>query len=247
VYRDVQKERCENNMILLGADTETTGLDASRDRITEIGLCLYDTDTKQPVRISGFLVKPGIPIPAELEKLTGITNAMVDAHGVEPKDAVRAISGMAAKASFFVAHNAEFDKGMIEAEYKRQGLTMPALPFIDTRVDLPSAAYSLGKSASLRYLAADHSFVYPAHRAVSDVLAMLEILSRYDIDETIRRAQTPNVKVRAVVSFDERHLAKERSYYWDSEKKVWWKPLKADEVDAEKEAAPFSVVVMGAN
>lgn len=234
-------------MILCGADCETTGLDAQKDRITEIGLCLYDTDVKQPVQIYGSLVKPGIPIPAELEKLTGITNVMVDTHGIEPKKMLQAISAMASKSSFFVAHNADFDKGFIDAEYKRQGLTMPNLPFVDTRVDMPPAAYSLGKSASLKYLACDHGFTYPAHRAVSDVLAMLEILSRYDLDETIKRAQTPNVKVRAVVSFDERHAAKERSYYWDGEKKVWWKPLKADEVDAEKEAAPFSVVIMGAN
>jgi DNA polymerase III subunit epsilon len=234
-------------MILLGADTETTGLDASRDRITEIGLVLYDADSGQPVQIYGALVKPGIPIPTELETLTGITNAMVDVHGIEPKKMLQAINAMAAKAQFFVAHNAEFDKGMIDAEYKRQGLAMPTLPFIDTRTDMPVTAYSLGKSASLRYLAADHGFVYPAHRAVNDVLAMLEILGRYDLNETIKRAQTPNVKVRAVVSFDERQQAKERSYFWDGEKKVWWKPLKVDEVAAEKEAAPFSVVVMEAN
>jgi DNA polymerase III epsilon subunit-like protein len=234
-------------MLLLGADVETTGLDAQRDRITEIGLCLYDAESKQPIRISGFLTKPGIPIPAELEKLTGITNAMVEMFGLPATAITAAITAMAASAQFFVAHNAEFDKGFIEAEFKRQGKTMPTLPFIDTRVDMCAAAYSLGKSASLRYLAADHGFVYPAHRAVNDVLAMLEILSRYDLNETIKRAQTPNVKVRAVVSFDERAQAKERSYFWDGEKKVWWKPLKADEVDAEKEAAPFSVVLMGAN
>jgi DNA polymerase III epsilon subunit-like protein len=231
-------------MLLLGADVETTGLDVQHDRITEIGLCLYDADNKQPVRISGFLTKPGIPIPVELEKLTGITNVMVDAHGLPLSNITAVITSMAAHAQFFVAHNAEFDKSFIEAEYKRQGKQMPALPFIDTRVDMPPAAYSLGKSASLRYLAADHGFVYPAHRAVNDVLAMLEILSRYDLNETIKRSQTPNVNVRAVVSFDDKHLAKERGYYWKPELKLWIKPLKADEVEAEKEAAPFPVIVM---
>src|SRR5579872_3981925 len=113
-------------MILLGADTETTGLDPAHDRITEIGLCLYDTDTKQPVQIYGSLVKPGIPIPAELEKLTGITNAMVNTYGIEPKKMLQVISAMAARSSFFVAHNSPFDQGMIEAEYKRQGIAMPS-------------------------------------------------------------------------------------------------------------------------
>jgi len=231
---------------ILGIDFETTGLDPQKDRITEAGLVLYDTESRQPVRVTGFLVKGGI-ITQEIEKITGITQAAVDEFGVEPAAAMKAIAGIAQFADFYCAHNAEFDRGFYTTELGRQKMQARALPWIDTRTDLPHAAYSLGKSASLRYLAADHMFVYPAHRAVNDVLAMLEILSRYDLNETIRRAQTPNVKVRAVVSFDERHAAKERSYYWDGEKKVWWKPLKADEVDAEKEAAPFSVVIMGAN
>jgi DNA polymerase III subunit epsilon len=230
-------------MILLGLDCETTGLSPETDRITEMGLVLYSSEDKQPVRITGFLVKPGIPIPTELEKLTGITNAMVEAFGVEPSAMTKVISQLAAHAEFAVAHNAEFDKGFVTAEFKRQGLEAPALPWIDTRTDLPPEAYHKGKSASLRYLAADHMFVYPAHRAVHDVLAMLEILSRYDLTTTVKRAQTPNVNVRAVVSFDERMLAKDRGYYWKPELKQWIKPLKADEVDAEKEAATFPVVV----
>jgi len=234
-------------MKLLGIDFETTGLDPQKDRITEVGLVLYDCTSKQPVRISGFLVKPmGAIISNEITQLTGITNEAVQEFGVLPSAAMKAIEGMAASADFFCAHNAEFDRGFLTAEAERWKMSFDK-PWIDTRTDLPHAAYSLGKSASLKYLACDHGFTYPAHRAVNDVLAMLEILGRYDLTETIKRAQTPNVKVRAVVSFDERALAKERSYFWDGDKKVWWKPLKADEVDAEKEAAPFSVVLMGAN
>jgi DNA polymerase III alpha subunit (gram-positive type) len=154
---------------------------------------------------------------------------------------------MVAQADFLCAHNAEFDRGFYQAECKRLNVEPSSKLFIDTRVDLPKEAYTKGKSASLKYLCCDHSIYYQAHRAASDTLAMMSLLGQYDLRETIKRTQTPNVKVRAVVSFDERAQAKERSYFWDGEKKVWWKPLKADEVDAEKEAAPFSVVVMGAN
>lgn len=230
-------------MILLGADTETQGLDATKDRVTEWGLVLWDSDTKQPVRISGFLVKVPGGVSSEIEKLTGITNAMLEKYGVEPLNAIKAVQGMIAQAEILCAHNKDFDKAFYEAECKRAGVEPSAKPWIDTRTDLPTAAYSLGKSASLKYLAADHGFVYPAHRAMNDVLAMLEILGRYDLDTTIKRAQTPNVNVRAVVSFDDRLQAKERGYYWKPELKLWVKPLKADEVDAEKEAAPFPVVL----
>src|SRR3954470_23975011 len=36
-------------MRLLGLDFETTGLDTANDRVTEIGLCLWDSDTKRPI------------------------------------------------------------------------------------------------------------------------------------------------------------------------------------------------------
>lgn len=231
-------------MLILGLDTETQGLDASKDRVTEWGLVLWDSETKQPIRISGFLVKAPGGVSSEIEKLTGITNKLLEGYGVEPAQALKAILPMAEKADFICAHNAEFDRGFYDAEYKRANIASYTRPWIDTRTDLPKEAYQLGKSASLKYLACDHGFVYPAHRAVNDVLAMLEILGRYDLDTTIKRAQTPNVNVRAVVSFDERLLAKERGYYWKPEQKLWIKPLKADEVDAEKDAAPFPVVLM---
>lgn len=235
-------------MKILGIDFETTGLDPQKDRITEVGLVLYDVDSRQPVRVSGFLVKTPTPISAEITQFTGITNELLQAYGVEPKAALTAMLGFIAQADFICAHNGtDFDKLFLEAECARQTTGPKPLPWIDTRTDLPLAAYQRGKSASLKYMACDHNFLYPAHRAVNDVLAMFEILSRYDINETIKRAQTPNVKVRAVVSFDDKHLAKERGYYWKPESKLWIKPLKADEVDAEKLAAPFPVVLMMEN
>jgi len=234
-------------MKILGIDFETTGLDPQKDRITEVGLVLWDSESKQPVRITGFLVKTPTPVSAEISRLTGITNELLRDYGVDPIPAMKSIVALVAQADFMCAHNGtEFDKLFLEAELQRRGADIRTLPWIDTRTDLPKEAYQLGKSASLRYLATDHGFLYPAHRAVDDVLAMLRILAMYDINETIKRAQTPNVNVRAVVSFDDRLQAKERGYYWKPELKLWVKPLKLDEVEAEKEAAPFPVVLMEA-
>ena len=235
-------------MKICGLDFESTGLDPEKDRIAEVGLVLYDTDTRTPVRITGFLVKVPGGMPAEAAAVNGITTELLDAYGVEPAAALKATVDMLNRADFVCAHNGtNFDKLFLEAECRRQGFEgskLKTLPWIDTTTDLPHAAYTLGKSRALKYMACDLGFVYPAHRAVKDVLAMFEIMGRYDINEIVRRAQTPNVKVRAVVSFDERLLAKERSYYWKPEQKLWIKSLKADEVAAEQEAAPFPVVVM---
>lgn len=230
-------------MKILGFDTETTGLNPKKDSITEMGLVLYDTDLRCPVRISGFLVKGGF-ISEEITRITGITQAAVDTYGYDLATATKAFRSFAVQADYLCAHNAPFDREFAVAA----GLITPELgataKWIDTRTDLPPEAYQLGKSASLKYLCADHGFLYSAHRAVNDVLAMLELLSRYDLDTIIKRASTPNVEVRAVVSFDDRIKAKELGYYWKAELKQWRKPIKADEVEAEKTKADFPVVLV---
>ena len=230
-------------MKILGIDFETEGLLPEKHKITEVGMCLYDTDAKAPVRISGFLVK-GALVTAEISRITGITQGMIDTYGVSPEAGLQAIYGLAQQADFLCGHNLKFDLSFLNAEAKRQNRSLVALPGIDTRTDLPREAYTKGKSASLRYLAADHGFCYDAHRAVNDVLATLKLLAMYDIDIVIQRSQIPNVEVRAVVSFDDRLLAKELGFYWRAELKQWRKPMKQDEVQALKDSAPFPVVLV---
>ena len=233
-------------MKILGLDAETTGLNPQKDSITEIGLVLYDTDMRAPVRISGFLVKGGL-VTAEITRITGITQQAVDTYGYAPDQAVKAVQSMGAQADYFCAHNAPFDRDFIGETASRQKMDIAMKPWIDTRTDLPPEAYKLGKSASLKYLACDHGFLYSAHRAVSDVLAMFQLMAMYDIDAIVKRSQIPNVEVRAQVSFDDRILAKERGYYWKPELKQWRKPMKLNEVQAEKEAAGFPVILVETN
>src|SRR5471032_2321978 len=57
-------------------DLETTGVNATHDRITEIGIVEIGRDG---VSTWTTLVDPEQPIPAFIERLTGITGAMV--HG----------------------------------------------------------------------------------------------------------------------------------------------------------------------
>ena len=155
-------------------DIETTGFSPSKDRIIEIG-AVKVTDGKITEKFSTF-VNPQIPIPFEIEKLTGITDSMVldaeDITAVLPKflefcsDAV------------LVAHNASFDVNFITKNAERMGIAIEPT-VLDTvtlarqllpnlgRYKLDTVAKALGISL------ANH------HRAVDDAGATAEIFAAF--------------------------------------------------------------------
>ena len=67
--------------VLAFVDLETTGTGAATDAITEIGIVRVEGDTESgthpQVTEWSTLVNPGVPIPPEIQALTGITNALV--------------------------------------------------------------------------------------------------------------------------------------------------------------------------
>jgi DNA polymerase-3 subunit epsilon len=229
---------------ILGIDFETTGLDLVEDRVTEVGMVLWDIPSRTPVQISGFLVKTPKPITEEITKLTGITRDMLDTFGVEEPKALKAVEQFVRKTDFIMAHNgADFDRPLLKNWCYREKQAFPEeTVWIDSKTDLPAAAYK--KSAALTYMAADHGFVYDGHRAVNDVLAMLKILSFYDVDTVIERAKQPTVHVQALVTFDTNKLAKDRGYHWKPETKQWVKPIKANELEQEEKESKFRIRVL---
>jgi len=98
-------------------DLETSGVSPPHDRVTEIGIVLVDAG--QVTGEWSSLVDPGVPIPPEIQALTGITNPMV--RGA-PRFA-QLLPGLAdlLKNRVLVAHNARFDYGFLKAEFRRAG------------------------------------------------------------------------------------------------------------------------------
>ena len=97
-------------------DTETTGLDSSRDRIIELALILVDVDkaTGLPLQVQEVfdeLEDPGRPIPAEATRVTGITDAMVAGKRLDDARIAELMKGV----DLVIAHNARFDRGFVEA------------------------------------------------------------------------------------------------------------------------------------
>lgn len=91
-------------------DIETTGLDAKKDKITEIG-AVKIKDGKIVGEFSSF-VNPQVPIPPFIVKLTGITDDMVKDSPTIDEVLPRFLefSGSAV----LVAHNSPFDLGFIK-------------------------------------------------------------------------------------------------------------------------------------
>lgn len=246
-------------MRLLGLDFETTGLDTGNDRITEIGMVLWDGEKHRPLLQSSiFVYDPGIEerLTPEtvlmMERVCGLTPQILKEFGVPAPLALSIVASMCEihKPEYIVAHNGEnYDRPLLMAELARHGTAsdfLRSLPWIDTRVDIPFEHEP--DSRKLKHMALDVGFINPfPHRAVSDVLTMLKILSCYDLEKVIAYSKIPFVTVRAMVDYKDRELAKARRFSWEKlgDKvfpKQWIKKIKLDQLEKERAECSFTLV-----
>ena len=112
-------------------DTETTGFNPGlNDQMIEIGA----VKMKHGAVVDTFdeLINPGKPIDAEITNLTGITNAMVKDCDNEENVTKRFKEWIGDLP--LVAHNAKFDKNMLEMAYHKYNLGTLDNPILDTMV-----------------------------------------------------------------------------------------------------------------
>lgn len=230
-------------MRILAIDTETSGRDPKTHRVTEIGVCLFDTDAGI-LHIAGDIIRAAPkepPLSAAITRLTGITDALREEFGREPVDVLEETGRLAGKADYLAAHNAEFDRSFVRAEVLRLVLAENAnrlaqMPWIDTLTDLPLDYEP--ESFSLKALLADHRIINPVgHRAAFDAVMVALLIGEYPIEKIIERAKSPTLLLKANTTFDTNALARARKFSWDAEKKRWWKKVK--ECDLQKEGAKW--------
>ena len=126
----------------------------------------------------------------------------------------------------------------VQEAYNRHSMILVEKPWIDTITDIrfPDAI----KTRNLKHLAAEHNFLPGfSHRAVFDVLTMLKILSQYDLDAVIARAAEPTLFVQALVTFDQKEMAKELGFHWFAPDKIWWRSMKSSDFEAMKPTCGF--------
>ncbi len=149
-------------------DLETTGATATRDRITEIAIVSFDG---RKSHAWSQLINPEARIPAFIEQLTGISNAMVCD---QPRFADVAEEVLARLAGhIFVAHNARFDYGFLKNEFKRLGIPFRAT--VLCTVKLSRTLFPQYAKHGLDSLIARHDIVVAErHRALADADAIFQ-------------------------------------------------------------------------
>ncbi len=221
-------------------DTETTGLDHRKEEVIEIGLIAFTFDDRGGIgdvtSVYGGLQQPSRPIPAEITKLTGITDEMVSGQMID----MRAVRSLVAPADLIIAHNAGFDRPF--CEHLSSVFSDKAWGCSNSEIDWSSRGF---EGTKLGYLIGQAGFFHDGHRAVDDCFALLEVLDR----KTERDAATPfaelylnsqksRVRIFAENSpFDLKDHLKARGYRWsdgsEGRPKSWW--VEVDEADLADE------------
>ncbi len=159
-------------------DLETTGTRAADDRVTEVGIVRVDADPAGgPPRVAEWssLVDPGVPIPAAIQALTGISDTMVrgaPTFATLAHEVVERLDGC-----LFVAHNARFDFGFLKHELARVGL--PFSPRVLCTVRLSRRLDPEAPSHGLDALIARHGLDPGGrHRALGDARALWQFIGK---------------------------------------------------------------------
>lgn len=174
---------------LLLFDTETTGLRFDRDEIIEFAAVLVEkvNGIPQVTREYDELItlSPGMTVPPEIEKLTGISNGDIAQRGIGKDRLCRDIADMVAGNTLLLAYNAHFDLSFLFYLLLRSG--DPAilkgkdkLDLLTVYKDRHSYPHKLCNAIEIYNLA---DKVVNSHRAVDDVLATVAVMEAMETEK----------------------------------------------------------------
>ncbi|MFC1460255.1 3'-5' exonuclease [Microvirga arabica] len=249
--------RRQGEKIAVIVDTETTGLDHTRDEVIELGMVafLYDEDGRVGEVIGTFngLREPSVPIGPEITRLTGITPEMVAGQVLD----LAAVERFVETADLIIAHNARFDRPFCERLSK--GFQVKAWACSHSEIAWSGFGF---EGSKLGYLLTQCGWFHQGHRAVEDCHALLEVLASplpsgagFPFEHLLTSARKALVRIWAEGSpFDMKDMLKARRYRWndgtDGRPKAWWVEVDEETFEAElaflqrevyrREVEPFS-------
>jgi DNA polymerase-3 subunit epsilon len=225
----------------LYADAETTGLDTERDAIIQLALLPFEyaPSTGRIYAVgeaSVYLEDPGRPIPPEITALTGISDDDVARRRIDEVD----VAALMVPASLVVAHNAGFDRPILE----RRIPAFRELPWACSQLEVPWAEHGVA-AAKLEFVLFKHcGMFFDGHRADEDCHAALHALATpfadgwLPFDLLLRSSRRRTVRIWALdAPYDARHALKARGYRWSpgevGRPKAWYVDRREEEVEDE--------------
>ncbi|OLP58841.1 DNA polymerase III subunit epsilon [Xaviernesmea oryzae] len=221
-------------------DTETTGLNHRCDEIIEIGAIAFSFNDAGEIGdvcdVYGGLQQPSVVIPADITRLTGITDDMVAGQSIDV-DRLRALID---PADLIIAHNAGFDRPFCEAFSPI--FAKKAWACSVSEIDWSARGF---EGTKLGYLIGQSGYFHDGHRAVDDCCALLEVLgqarphwSETPFAELCQASSRSRVRIYAENSpFDLKDHLKARGYRWsdgsDGRSKSWWIELPEETLQEE--------------
>lgn len=226
----------EATFLGLVVDVETTGTDFGNDEVIELGILKFEYGVSGRIyRLCGSLNQlhqPSKPIPPEITRLTGITDADVDGQRID--DA--AVAEIAADAAVIIAHNASFDRQMCEPRWpvfrdKNWSCSCHQIPW----------RAEGHEGMKLGYLLTDYGFFHRGHRAIDDCHALLALLAQPlrtsgtpALAALLDTARRPTVRLWAEgAPMQRKDLLKARHYRWSPARRTWYIDLDEAKVPLE--------------
>jgi DNA polymerase-3 subunit epsilon len=223
-------------------DTETTGV-TENDWIVEIAVILYDLLAATPVITYSTLIKCETNAAA---RVNGISDSLLQSVPDDQKATLKTmLTYLVREADAVIAHQAGFDKGFVLRDL--DGFGFDGLPWICSMRHIDWPKYS--KSKSLVNMALAHGVpIISAHRALTDCDILARMLTRthelgHSLPDLMKVALEPRILVQAMVSYDNRQIAKDADFEWDHNPKFpkkWLKEVRESEISS----FPFSVARM---
>jgi DNA polymerase III subunit epsilon len=208
-------------------DVETTGLLPETDRIVEVGCVVWSVEQRCILYAWSALVAGD---GNAAEAINRIPTAALSQHGDVPSNVFANLRAYANRVDALVAHRAEFDRSFLEAAGFRS-----QAPWICSKFDIEWPRSKVGDGLVSTALA--HGVgVTRAHRALTDCLTLAYLFERvaesHDLGPLLERALRPKATFQAIVSYDDREMAKSAGFQWDGAKKRWTRRMAVEDAGA---------------
>jgi len=170
-------------------DTETTGLDFSRDEIIEFAAVVVEQRNGEAEIIQEYdelvTLSPGGFVPPKIVELTGITTQDIQQRGLAKTRVCRDIAQMFQGNTLLLAYNAHFDLSFLYYMLLRNGDPMilkgkDKLDLLTVYKDRRSYPHKLCNAIEQYGLSGQ---VVNSHRAVDDVIATVAVMGAMEAEK----------------------------------------------------------------